>query len=615
MARRTGRILRPLKALTAAAAAATSEGSKNIKPLHQPWQRRAFGYYKSMGECWNPAQFYSRAMSKLTVFAGTRDENGDIEPAEGAAQELIDQIQGVSGGQAAVLASNGLLLFLVGEGRLCQSRPPEKEGGTMDELPIWEFLSPTEIALTNNGRTIIRSQGEGAEKIEYVNLTNIEGAGDPEPGQMRMWRLWRRDPEYSALADSPVRGVLDLYEQLWWVTMGERSDLQSRIANAGILLIPEEIEFEAPGAEEAATAEDPEADPFTRVLGEAMMTAIGNPGSASAVVPPIVRAPAEFLKPEVLRHLQMHDPMTSLMVGSREEALIRRISIGLDLPVEEVMGLSMANHWTAWKLDEEKWAYVEPIIQMFCDDLGAAYLRPMARAQGITNWADLVVGYDNTDLVTDPDKGKTAIQLHKQGAVSNQALRSANGFSDDDAPSEEEHAEWLAIQLRDPSIAGFETEEPGGEEDNPPDEDTGEQEPPDEEDMPDELATAGNGGVPIEAVYRFAHNRAREVLGSRLRSKSRTCPECLEGLSSVKNRRLIEALGPELVERLGVSTREAAQLMATTFVETLGRLQVPMRPEALLIVERHYAQTLYQPTVIEQELIEPPEIHDKRGTK
>jgi hypothetical protein len=259
--------------------------------------------------------------------------------------------------------------------------------------------------------------------------------------------------------------------------MGERADIQSRIASAGMVLIPEEIDFTPAGAEEQAADEDAEGDPAQTILGETMMAAIGNPGDASQAVPVVVRGPAHLLHPDMFRHLRFYDPMGSVFASQREEAIITRISIGLELPVEEIKGLSVANHWGAFMIDEDRWRYVEPTAEMLVADLTAGYLRPVAEASGIQNWQSLSVDYDNSELVTDPDRGKTAITLHKDGMLKATKTLEVNGFdADEDLMDEEEHAEWLAIQLRSPELAGVEVEpvvsdadvsEPDTEDDDP----------------------------------------------------------------------------------------------------------------------------------------------------
>ena len=595
-------------AVTAAAAAATKQQTQSLQRLHQKWQTQAFGYYSKLGECWNPAQFYARSMAKLSVFMGEVDpKTGEIKPTEDPKIiGLFEPIQQAASGEGGLLASYGRLKFLIGEGRQIQYRLPEElDPDSAQKPPIWEFLSPTELAVREEGRYVVRTAQGSGEGVQYENISDEEGAGDPEPGQMRMWRFWRKHPEYSEQADSPVRAVLDLYEQLWWVTMGERADIQNRIANAGIVLVPREIDLEVSEAEIEALGEDPDADPFMVRIAGLMMAAIGDPGSAGAAVPGVIRAPAEFLHPDVFRHLTFHDPQSSVFATQREDALIRRIGLGLDLPLEEITGLSQANHWTAWKIDDEKWAHVQPPSQSWCDDVFNAIMRPLMLANGIADPDRYPVMYDNTDLVTDPDKGKTAIQLHKDGVLSAETTLEVNGFDpEDDLMTGDEKEEWLAIQMRSLELLGVtpaadpNAQPAPADQQDPPAEPAPEEEPQTEEDQGDgpPLLPSARQAATVRGIAEFALDRAREMAGAKVRSYRRSCPECFEGFEDVPNRDLVAALGRERIKRIGCASPNAlVSGITSSFLITCERLGVKVSGDLAEGIELHAAQWLFAP--------------------
>lgn len=583
------------RALTSAATAATQEQTKNLQRLHQRWQAQAFGYYDKLGECWNPAQFYARSMAKLSVYMGELDpETGEINPTEDPkVLDLFEPIQQAASGEGGLLASYGRLKFLIGEGRQVQYRPPESiDPDSAQNPPIWEFLSPTELAVREEGRYIVRTAGGGGEGVQYVNISDDPEAGEPEPGEMRMWRFWRKHPQFSDQADSPVRAVLDLYEQLWWVTMGERADIQNRIANAGIVLVPREIDLEVSEAEIEALGEDPDADPFMVRIAGLMMAAIGDPGAASAAVPGVIRAPAEFLHPDVFRHLTFHDPQSSMFATQREEALVRRIGMGLDLPLEEITGLSQANHWTAWKIDDEKWAHVQPPSQSWCDDVFNAIMRPLMLANGIEDPDRYPVMYDNTDLVTDPDKGKTAIVLHKDGVLKAATTLEVNGFDpDEDLMEGEEKEEWLAIQ----GVGDLAAEEEPPVEEEPVEEEPDTEDDQDEEEDGPPLLPSAREAATVRGIAEFALDRAREMAGAKVRSQRRSCPECFEGFEGVPNRDLVAALGRERLKRIGCATPGALVAgITSSFLSTCERLGVRVSPELAEGIELHAATWLFE---------------------
>jgi hypothetical protein len=557
---RQGRLYSARRLAASATLATQGNGRVTFGRTNQPWQVRAFGYYEMLGECWNPAQFYARGMSKIRFFPAQVEDDGTLtEITDELAIDALRNVQHIAG-------DYGRLMFLVGEGRLCQSKPPDADP---DSDILWEFLSPTEITEADEGRVIVRDLFGGTEKIAYRNIS--DETGEPQPGEMRMWRFWRRHPRNSGLPDSPIRAVLDLYEQLWWVTMGERADIQNRIADNGLMLIPDEIDFAATGTPEAdAQGDDPEADPFQSFVGEMMMTAIGDPGAASASVPGVIRGPAEYLHPDRFRMLHTHDDKRSLVASEREKAIIERIAIGLDLPVEEVVGLSTANHWTAWKIEDQKWQHLEPVAQMLANDLASAYLRPLLRASGMD--ADMVtVGYDNSELMRDPDRGKTALDLNTRGLLGAIQTLEANGWGEDDLMPEEEHTEWLAIQMKSPDLLDGTVDVAPAAPDvqQPPEPSPSEQPPPD-------------GGAALDPhkaiVARYAVKRARSIVGAMVRSRRRSCPECLEGTDGVDNAALVAALGEQRAARFG-DKAEFTSAAARALCLTLQELGFALSPD------------------------------------
>lgn len=567
------------RSLTAAAAPSkTSEGedSKLIR-LHQPWQARAFSYYKKMGECREPAQFVPRAMSKIRLYAATGDRDNPKEVESGWAKDLVDAWKGIP-------APYGLLKSLIGEGRLCQSVSPIDPARGV----VWEFLSPTELKKEPTGGKIVRRFG--GDDIEYRDISD-EGGGDPEPGQMRMWRFWNPHPENSGYADSAFAGVLDLYEQLWWHTLAERAELRNRVANQGILLVPEEIDFTVEGADEEAMDDDPEVDPFNEILQRVTTAALRDPGGAAAASPAVIRAEAEYLKPEVFRHIKFHDPSSSLYISGREDALLRRISIGLSMPVEEIMGLSVANHWTAWKIDDEKFQHVQPEISALEEDLTEVVLRPIGRASQQGDAEEVFVVADFAALVSDPDKGKTAIELRKINAVSNEYVREANDVDDSAAPDEDDHLEWLAIQLRDKTVAGFEATPVAAPAGGTP---TDDEEPvTDEEEPPEDDGTDGDPEL-ARRLHTAAVTAARASAATFLRSKKRSCPDCFDGDFPADDAEFVAAFGPTRLEAVGVPRTALAARLRDGYFKARSLLGDPCPVNVAAAVERYFAETMFE---------------------
>ena len=92
-----------------------------------------------------------------------------------------------------------------------------------------------------------------------------DGEWYPVPPSSIVYRLWTPHPRYSWLADSPMRGVLDLCKELLTLTQAVNAMAINHAARAGMMLVPEELDFPPP---EGGTDDQPDVDGFEYVWGE-----------------------------------------------------------------------------------------------------------------------------------------------------------------------------------------------------------------------------------------------------------------------------------------------------------------------------------------------------------
>ena len=159
-----------------------------------------------------------------------------------------------------------------------------------------------------------------------------------------------------------------------------------------------------------------------------------------------------------------------------------------------------------------------------------------------------MVTYDAAEILTNPDRGKDAQQLYDRRAVGKKALRDAVGFEDEDAPTEEELDEMLAVALRDATLLpGVEPPPaaPPPEQEPPLIPNDGEPPVPEEEPPPEQQASQR-----VLGAAEMALARCREVAGSRLRSKYRSRQE-LRVADGIANAQVASHLGPVTLETLG----------------------------------------------------------------
>lgn len=545
--------------------------SQRLKRLVQPWQGEAFGYYDTIGEIHYAGQFYARALAKLRLYVAREDADGERDPLEAGEQgyDLIDRVQDRGGGRSVLLSKYGQLMFICGETYLTVTQEDDGE-------EVWECLSPAELRFDSSARIFYRVRAPGLTPEEYMNAedeaftrgTRYETEGSPTQRSAWVSRLWKQHPQYSEVADSSMRGVLGLCQQLLLLEAAVTARTKSRIAQAGILLIAQELML---GSANQKRSDNPLSDPFREMLQKVMTEAIQQPGSAAGVVPIVIDAPSELIKEKAaMAKLDLHDPLSTYPEEALRAEDIRRIAQGLDLPPEMLLGMTDANHWTAWQIDDQTWsAHLEPVAQQLVDDLTSAYLRPMAKEEGIPDWDKLVVDFDAAAVINNPDRSKDAVELFDRGAIGYKSLRDAKGFNDKDAQTEDEHAEYLAIKLRDPALVSEDGETMDADEAAAPSnggppgtkQDTIQEEPEEDSqellDSGQEMAASAYSSLveEIAGAASLAVIRARELAGSRLvtkvnRSKN-DCEDCTDKIDKVPQAMVASALGMDVLVAQG----------------------------------------------------------------
>ena len=487
----------PIRAITASGRRLTKDNNAYQKRLLQPWQLSAFSYYDTIGEINFTAKFLARQISRVRFYPARRLEDGTTEPIEsGAPVEILNQIQDPGGGTTQVQFDYGVLMFLTGEGVLFG----------YDEGTKWRFLWKDEV------------------KREYDDgpWFRVDSEQRPTGEVGTAYRIWTPHPRWMDWADSPMRSVQDICEELLLLTLAVRSTALTRLTN-GLLVVPQEI---SPAPLTDSLGEDPEQNPFIADMMEHISNQIENPGSAAARVPFMLEAAFDYVPG--IKWMSLHDPQTDYMERELRLEAIKRLALSLDMSPEDLLGYTDANHWTARSVQLDRWRmFGYNKAELWANAVNSAYLRPALEREG-ENAANVVIAFDDSQVVISPDRTEDALKAHKDGLISGKASREALGWKESDAMEGEEREEWLAIQLRTPEALG------------------GDFAPPERGPMPQ---NNGNGnaadGPPSPGVNtgvsrqesrtasalvlgaaQLALHRCRELAGVRVRHK---CPDCAEG--------------------------------------------------------------------------------------
>ena len=412
------------------------------------WQGEAWEYYDAIGEIKYAFNLVASVVSRIRIFAAAIDDPAQapifikdstvVEPRLGdAAERALERLNSAYGGQPGLLKDAALNLSVAGECYLIQM--PARPGSGQPES--WDIRSVDEVIPDARGGYNVVGRREQAQ-------------GGPAGGNLTplgknafIGRIWRSHPRFSDEADSSLRGLLDMCAELLLLNRTFRATARSRL-NAGALYLPDGLSVAAQGdtdmpydsedgVGEGFTAEEAE-DEFEEQLIDAMTTPISDEESASAVVPLIIRGPAEL--GEAIKQFKFERSFDPAL-ATRADRVLERIMQGLDVPKDVVSGMANVKYSNALQIDESLYkAHIEPLMLLIVDALTVVYLRPYLVANGYSTEEvkRVTIWYDPSAVSTRNDRAADADSGFDKGAVSYAAWRRAHGFADSDAPTPDE---------------------------------------------------------------------------------------------------------------------------------------------------------------------------------
>lgn len=410
------------------------------------WQSAGWEYYDAIGEIKYAFNLVASVVSRIRLYAATIEDPAEspvpIRSAQSmdpdladAAERALARLDSAYGGQAGLLRDAALNLSVAGECYLVQV--PARPGSGVPES--WDIRSVDEFHVDNNGQYVITPRRE----LTGSGMANKPGA-IVLPQTAFVGRIWRAHPRFSEEPDSSLRGILDLCDELLLLNRTFRATHRSRL-NAGAIYIPDGIgEAAAPDPNLYADEDDPQptpeelADAFEEELLAAMSAPIEDESAASAVVPLIIRGPAELGK--MIQQFKF-DRNFEEQMNARYDRVLERILQGLDVPKDIITGLANVKYSNAIQIDEALYkAHIEPMLLLIADAFTVIFLRPYLKSQG---WSEadvnrVVVWYDPSSVATRNDRAADADIGYTNKTISGDTWRRAHGFSDADAPTPNE---------------------------------------------------------------------------------------------------------------------------------------------------------------------------------
>jgi hypothetical protein len=403
-------------AVTAAASPVKGPQTQFLQHTQQ-WQAEVWRYYDTLGEFNTAVTWLGSMLSRVRIRAAELSPDLD-EPTivdAGPAAEVIGSMSGGVGGQAQLMRNLTVQLAAPGDCYLIgQDDSDEGDGGE-----VWTVRSIDEVRVQSGRFQVV------TDRVPTITWSDLPAGSMPV-------RVWRPHARFFHLADSVAKAAIPIMNELELVNRHIVAQYLSRLASAGLLIMPTEVEI--PVREEFADAPDPFTAEFIEIAAEAIRT----PGTASAVIPIPVKMPGEFI--DKVRHIDFTLKIDEKIIDKRN-SVINRLANKLDIPSEILTGRAQTNHWTAWFLDEDALkTHIAPMAEIICDSLTRGYLWPRLKASGMSpkEYTQYVVWYDMSELALRPDRSENAQAAYDRLELSGEALRREGGFDENDKPSAEE---------------------------------------------------------------------------------------------------------------------------------------------------------------------------------
>lgn len=434
------------------------------------WHERAWRIAGQVGEIKYAIGYFGNLMAKLRIFAAVQigDEHdatyvpvsalleARAHPADAdeALLKVVDRLEelgydwelgstavnevrrfrSVYGGQSELLRRMAGNLEIAGECWVIGMDVDDGDG----PVETWEVLS----------NRAVRTKPEDARGRLWWFRDRNDREGTPiEAGTA--WKIWLPDLEYHMEPDALIRGVLDDAETLHILTGQVKAESRSRHP-AGLLLLPNELSTGT--ADPTAGDEQGSEDPFLDDLEEAILAPVIDPDDAGSVFPTVIRGPGDVL--DKIKHIPLART-TDEVLEARIQARVERCARGLNMPVEVVLGHQQTTYANADQVDEDTYTkHLDPRAVLIAQALTFGFLHPQLRAAGFDplDYSDgpvrTVVWYDPSALVRKADPEESANDLFDKFAISFKALRQVKGFSEDDAPTDQELALRLLLTNR-----------------------------------------------------------------------------------------------------------------------------------------------------------------------
>lgn len=411
------------RALTGAVALVDfTEGSswKTWKFGNVQWQIEAWRLYDIVGELHTLAGRIGDSLSQARLYVTEVGEDGE---GSGEVQdEAIRRLAGVplgTGSQrddnlrlAGVDLAVGAECWIVGEDVV--RRTAEKPGN-------WFVVTGAGVKRAD-GKVKVRrpkTRGDGG----WLELTD---------GRDLLIRCWRPHPNDPDQADSFTRASIPVLREIELLTKREFAELDSRLTGAGIMFVPEGVDFPREDSDPAGLAG------FMAYVQRAAAASMRDQSTAAAMVPILASLPDQMMQfVDQMKPVNFWSEL-SAQIGEMKSAAIARFATFSELPREVLEGLGNSNHWSAWLITEEGTRWIRGYLGPVADALTRGFLHLALKQMGVQDVERYAFAFDVSGLAARPNRIDEAAQLHDRHLLSDEEMVRAAAFDVEQMPAPEE---------------------------------------------------------------------------------------------------------------------------------------------------------------------------------
>lgn len=421
--------------LVASAAQMKLEGQswRTYKFGDSDWQQEAWRLYDVIGELRFVANWMGSALSRVRLYVAEVDKNGRVQQEVDAQKKpkiaaIAENLFGGPAAKAEAMRLLGINLTIAGDAFVVGTNSQDTGSDS------WRVFSVSELRRRGNG--LFYTNPDDGQK-EFI-----------DPSQSIIFRVWTPHPRRVIQADAPTRSALPVLYEIERLTRFVFAQIDSRIASAGVVFLPQEASFPDDDENELQLTG---AEAFTERFMRTAASSLKGDGTAAGVVPLAMELPADMLGK--VQYLTFASELSQQARELRGEAL-KRFSFAMDVDPSILNGVGSANHWGAWQVTEGQIKiHIEPMATRIADAYTSAFLVPALKVlkEDPSRYAFAV---DTAPLTIRPQRLKDTMDMYKEGHVSRETVLIEGDYKKSDLPSEKEDLQRFTreLMLRDPNL-------------------------------------------------------------------------------------------------------------------------------------------------------------------